>query len=76
MAESVNAREMLPPSLGHGVAGEASACDPVFHEQMVRPWDLCHRPMARGEFGYRMRYLKIPGITVYREVYDLRWALQ
>lgn len=42
----------------------------------MRPWDLCHRPMARGEFGYRMRYLKIPGITVYREVFDLRCSLQ
>ena len=76
MARSANTHEMLPASLGHAMAGEVSACDPVSHEQMVRPWDLCHRPMERGEFGYHMRYLKIPGITLYREVFDLRCVLQ
>jgi AraC-like DNA-binding protein len=58
------------------MVGQASACDPVFHEQMVRPWDLCHTPVEGGEFRYRMRYLKLPGMTLYREVFDLRCRLQ
>jgi AraC family ethanolamine operon transcriptional activator len=58
------------------MVGQASACDPVHHEQMVRPWDLCHTPVERGEFRYRMRYMKLPGMTLYREVFDLGCRLQ
>jgi AraC family ethanolamine operon transcriptional activator len=61
---------------GTSGVGKASACDPVLHEQMVRPWDLCHMPREPGEFGYRMRYLRIPGITLYRETFDLHCCLQ
>jgi AraC family ethanolamine operon transcriptional activator len=32
--------------------------------------------MERGEFRYRMQYLKTPGMTFYREVFDLRCHLQ
>jgi AraC family ethanolamine operon transcriptional activator len=48
----------------------------VLHEQLVRPWDLCHTPLQRGSFGYRMRYLRLSGITLYRETFDLRCRLR
>ncbi len=76
MAQSSNTHQRLPAPSRDAMAGRASACDPVLHEQMVRPWDLCHTPMEPGEFRYRMRYLKIPGMTMYREVFDLRCRLQ
>ena len=76
MSQSADANETTSPFSGISSAGEASACDPVLHEQMVRPWDLCHNPREHGKFGYRMRYLRMPGITFYREAFDLRCDLQ
>ena len=75
MAQSSNTHQRFPAPSRKAMAGQASACDPALHEQMVRPWDLCHAPMERGEFRYRMRYLKLPGMTLYREVFDLRCRL-
>jgi AraC-like DNA-binding protein len=43
----------------------------VLHEQLVQPWDLCHTPLQRGKFRYRMRYLRLNGITMYREEFEL-----
>ena len=76
VSQSADANETTPQFSGVSSAGETSACDPVLHEQMVRPWDLCHTPIERGKFGYSMRYVKMPGITVYREAFDLCCGLQ
>ena len=42
--------------------GELSASDPAIYEQIVQPWELCNTPLARGDFGYRIRYLQTPVI--------------
>lgn len=76
MSQSADGNETTPQFSGISSAGEASACDPVLYEQMVRPWDLCHTPREHGKFGYRMRYLRMPGITLYRETFDLRCGIQ
>ncbi len=56
-------------------AGQVAAPDPALHEHLVRPWELCHMPLQGGTFDYRMRYLKLPGITLYRERFGLRCRL-
>ena len=76
MTQSAKVQENPSAFSGISGVGEVSASDPVLHEQMVRPWDLCHMPREPGEFGYRMRYLRIPGITLYRETFDLHCCLQ
>jgi AraC family ethanolamine operon transcriptional activator len=43
----------------------------VLHEQLVQPWDLCNTPLQRGKFQYSMRYLRLSGITLYREKFEL-----
>lgn len=57
-------------------AGEAEAKDSSIYEHLLQPWELCNIPTERGDFGYHMRYLTMPGITLYREQYDLRCRLQ
>ena len=52
--------------------GEFSASDPAIYEQIVQPWELFNTPLERGDFGYRIRYLQTPAITVYEEQFDLR----
>jgi AraC-like DNA-binding protein len=51
--------------------GELSASDPAIYEQIVQPWELCNTPLERGDFGYRIRYLQTPAITLYEEQFDL-----
>jgi AraC-like DNA-binding protein len=51
--------------------GELSASDPAIHEQIIRPWALLTTPIKRGNFGFRMRYLKTPAITLYHSQFDL-----
>jgi len=71
MAQSTSTHEGAPTLSTSAFSGQASACDPALYEQMVRPWDLCNTPLERGEFGYRIGYLRVPGITLYRETFDL-----
>ena len=71
MPRSESTYNTLPERLVNATSGQASASDPALYELMVRPWDLCNTPLDRGEFGYRIQYLKVPGITVYREAFDL-----
>jgi AraC family ethanolamine operon transcriptional activator len=59
------------PDTAPPAVGEVAACDPSLYELLVRPWELINTPLERGEFGYRMRYLKTPAITVYQEQFDL-----
>lgn len=57
-------------------AGEVKAMDPSLYEQLVQPWELCNTPIEAGDFGYCMRYITMPGITLYRERFDLGCRLQ
>lgn len=75
MPSSADPRDLTATPSAAAIAGRISVGDPVLHEQMVQPWELCHTPLQRGEFGYRMRYLRLPGITLYRERFDLRCRL-
>lgn len=63
-------------SAGPPPAGELTAADPWLYERLVQPWDLVHSPDEAGNFGYRIRYLRTPGITLYRERFDLRCRLR
>lgn len=51
--------------------GALSASDPSVYEQIVQPWELFNTPIERGDFGYRIRYLQTPVITLYEEQFDL-----
>ena len=51
--------------------GELSASDPAIHEQIIRPWELLTTHIERGNFGFRMRYLQTPAITLYHSQFDL-----
>lgn len=57
-------------------AGELSVDDPALHEQIIEPWQLCNTPAQRGQFGYQIRYLKTPTITVYQEQFSLNCRLR
>ena len=59
------------PDTASPAVGEVAASDPSLYELMVRPWELINTPLERGEFGYRMRHLKTPAITLYLEQFDL-----
>jgi hypothetical protein len=50
--------------------GNIGADDPGLYEQIVQPWDLASTPVTRGAFGYRIRYLKTPTITLCQEQFD------
>lgn len=52
-------------------AGMATASDPCVFEQLVKPWDLTCSPTQRGDFGYRICYLKTPSVTIYLERFGL-----
>lgn len=56
--------------------GRAYASDPAAYERLVRPWELCNTPLARGEFGYTVQYLRTPGVTIYRETFRKRCRLR
>ncbi len=56
--------------------GEAKASDPSIYRQLVRPWELCNTPTESGDFGYHMQYVIMPGITLYREKYNLGCQIQ
>ncbi|NOQ78291.1 MAG: helix-turn-helix domain-containing protein [Gammaproteobacteria bacterium] len=56
--------------------GEARAIDPSIYEQLVQPWELCNTPTKAGNFGYHIRYVTMPGITLYREKFDIGCRLQ
>ncbi len=56
--------------------GEAEAIDPSLYEQIVQPWELINTPTECGNFDYRIRYLTMPGITLYREQFDLGCHVQ
>lgn len=75
MSQAANNETVVSTPSGTAPTGRVSAQDPALHEQLVQPWQLCHTPLQRGNFRYRMRYLKLPGITLYREHFALRGRL-
>lgn len=75
MSQGANNQAMASTRLGATLTGRVAARDPALHELLVQPWQLCHTPLQCGNFRYRMQYLKLPGITLYRERFGLRGRL-
>jgi len=58
------------------LAGEAHASDPAIYEQLVHPRELLCTPGQAGRFDYRIRYLRLPQVTIYQESFTLACRLR
>lgn len=51
--------------------GDIFLNDPVLYEQAIEPWNVICRPQNAGDFRYRMQYMTLSSIVIYREQFSL-----
>ena len=56
--------------------GELEFSEMEDYETAVAPWELLVRPIGRGRFGHRKRYLSTPSFVLYRESFDSHLCVQ
>jgi AraC family ethanolamine operon transcriptional activator len=51
-------------------AGSCAVSDPCAAEEIWRPWRVCIGAEDPGELGFRRRYVRTPGVELYRDTFD------